>query len=406
MAAFDYIIVGAGTAGSLLALRLAEAGRNSVCVVEAGPEDRNPWLRIPAGFLKTLADTRVTWPFTTEPSPGTNGRSLRLPQGKVLGGTSAINGAIYNRGQAEDFDGWAAAGNPGWAYADVLGYFKRTERRIGAADLALRGTRGALPVSTNRLPIPANLAFIRAAEAQGLPLNPDYNGATQFGVAWTQATIERGWRVSAAHAFLHPARKMGVSVRTRHCVSRLLFDGRKAVGVLCRARDGAEVTIHARREVILCAGTVNSPKLLQLSGIGPPALLGRHGILVLLPLVGVGENLQDHYGVRLTARGKRGMDGINARVQGWRLRTRSLSLARRKAERARHEPRPSSCFRQDRCRNDAPGLLRRLRARQLQARRDRPARRLPRCQRRDLRPAAAQPRPCAHRYGRSRGTAA
>ena len=320
METFDFVIVGGGSAGSVLAFRLAEAGRRSVCVIEAGPPDRNPWIRLPAGFIKTLVDPAVTWQLATEASPGSGGRRIPFQQGRVLGGSSAVNGAIYNRGQAADFDHWAALGNRGWAYADLLPYFRRTECRIGAGDEHYRGRDGRLPVSTNDLRLPVAEAFIASAVACGLPRNEDHNGARQEGVGYSQAHIRRGLRVSAAHAFLHPARRLGVAVRTRTRVERLLVEEGRATGVVCRA-DGDERSfeIRARAGVVLCTGAIHTPKLLQLSGIGPPALLAEHGIEVVHALPGVGENLRDHYNARLVVRGRPGMDGINARVRGWRL---------------------------------------------------------------------------------------
>ena len=320
MDAFDFVIVGGGSAGSLLAWRLAEA-RASVCVVEAGPPDSSPWIRIPAGFIKTLNDPRLTWQFRSEPSVGTAGRAIALPQGRTLGGSSSINGAVFSRGHAADFDHWSALGNKGWSFAEVLPYFKRMEDWLGEPQGPMRGTGGRLPVSENRMPVPATEAFILACVEAGLPRNPDHNSGRQFGVGRSQGVIRNGWRVSAARAFLHPAkRRPAAAIVTRTTATRIAVEDGRAVGVVVR-REGAEgeQCITARRGVVLAAGAVGSPKLLQLSGIGPVALLHSRGIEVRHELPGVGENLRDHYTARLVARGRPGMDGINNRVRGWRL---------------------------------------------------------------------------------------
>jgi choline dehydrogenase len=315
---FDYVIVGAGTAGSVLAGRLTEDGATRVCVLEAGPPDRNPMIHIPAGFMKTITDPRVNWLYATEPGEGTAGRSIDQPRGKTLGGSSSINGHIYNRGQRMDFDTWAQLGNRGWGYLDVLPYFKRNERRIGDGDDRFRGRDGAFVVEDLAWRHPLCDAFIEGAVALGIPRNPDYNGAVQEGVGYFQRSIHRGRRMSAARAFLRPAMRRGsLDVRTRAQVERVVLEGRQAVAVRYR-RAGRVHEVRAAREVILCGGAFNSPQLLQLSGIGPPALLGAHGIEVLHALEGVGENLRDHYPVRLVARVK-GTDTINERSRGLRL---------------------------------------------------------------------------------------
>lgn len=314
---FDFIIIGGGSAGSILAHRLGEAGK-SVCVLEAGPPDRNPFIRMPAGFVKTLFDPKLTWQFEHSGSEGTAGRSIQVTQGRTLGGSSSVNGAVYNRGQAADFDHWAQLGNAGWDFKSVLPYFRRTERRIGPGDDTYRGRDGALPITTHAWRDKVCDAFIRAAEAAGVPRNDDSNGASQAGVGYYQSAIERGRRVSAAHAFLHPARKrFAVDVRTDVLAHGIELEDGRAVAVRYR-RSGTQepARIRARAGVIVSAGTVNSPKLLQLSGIGPGALLQQHGIAVLRHLPGVGENFRDHYSPRLVARTRPGTDGINKRVTG------------------------------------------------------------------------------------------
>jgi choline dehydrogenase len=318
---FDYIIVGAGSAGCVLANRLSEDGSASVLVLEAGPSDWHPYIHIPAGFIKTFHDARVNWLYSMEPSEWTGGRRILAPRGKTLGGSSAINGHIYNRGQRMDFDTWAQLGNRRWGYADVLPYFRRLERRLGDADATFRGRDGALTVSDLDWLHPLCEAFIAGAESLGIPRNPDYNGAHQEGVAYAQRTIHNGRRVSAATAFLHPARKRrNVSVRTRSHTMRLLFDGRRCTGVAYAAggRNGTARTVRAAREVILSAGAYNSPQLLMLSGIGPAPLLQSLGIPVRHALAGVGESLRDHYAPRFTARVKN-VETINESARGLKL---------------------------------------------------------------------------------------
>ena len=336
-ATFDYVIVGGGSAASVLANRLSEDGTRAVCVLEAGPPDHNPYIQVPAGFIKTLFDTKVTWQFLTEPNLATNNRRIQITQGKTLGGSSSVNGGVYNRGQAFDFDQWAQLGNRGWSYMDVLPFFRRTERRVGGGDPQYRGRDGALPITTPEWDSILCDAFIASANACGLPNNPDYNGATQEGVGRYQAAILNGRRHSAAKAFLHPAaRRQNVSVRTRARAVAITFDGNRASGVRYRVGDGDERSVVARQQVIVSAGTLGSPKLLQLSGIGDPELLVRHGIPVVHALPGVGRNLRDHYSPRFVWRVK-DADTLNARVrglalvrEGWRwLRGRAsvLSLA-------------------------------------------------------------------------------
>lgn len=318
METFDYVLVGGGTSASVIAYRLGERGK-SVCVLEAGPPDRNPYIHIPAGFVKTLFDPKVTWQFASEPSAHIGGRSILYSQGRTLGGSSAINGMIYNRGQAADYDGWAQRGNPGWSYQDVLPYFRRTERWRGAPDPLHRGGEGRLSVGVPPWPNPLVDAFVASAQACGHRPNRDYNGADQAGVGLYQSAIDRGRRVSAATAFLHPARRRyRVEVRTQALVTGLAFEGRRAVRVQY-LRGGQAQEVAARAEIIVCAGAINSPKLLQLSGLGPPEVLGPCGVEVRNALPGVGENLHDHFSPRLVARARPGVDSVNTRVRGLRL---------------------------------------------------------------------------------------
>ena len=318
---FDYVIVGSGAAGSILANRLTEEAGVTVCLLESGPTDWHPYLHIPAGFVKKMFDPSVTWPFTTEPTEQTGGRRIPVPQGRTLGGSTSINGLVYNRGQAEDFDGWAAAGNPGWSFREVLPYFRKTERRIGAGDDQLRGRDGLLPVTDIDWIHPISEAFIEGAQQFGMPRNPDYNGASQQGVGYFQRTIDRGLRMSTARTFLRPAqRRKALSVRTHSQATQVLFEGRRAVGVTYRrgGAQGSQHEVRARREVILCAGAINTPRLLQLSGVGPAAWLQEIGVPVLHALPGVGNHLKDHFSIRMVARVK-GSTTINEFARAPRL---------------------------------------------------------------------------------------
>lgn len=317
--AFDYVIVGSGAAGSILANRLSADGA-TVCVLEAGPPDNSPFLHIPAGFIKAVFNKKYAWQFSSEGTAQTNGRRVPIPQGRTLGGSTSINGLVYNRGQAADFDHWASLGNPGWAYADVLPYFKSMERRVGGDD-RYRGRQGELPVTDIDWIHPLCEAFIAGAVEQGLPRNPDYNGADQAGVGYFQRTISNGWRMSTAKCFLKPAMaRKNLDVRTYAQATRVLFDGARAVGVAyCHPAHPARVrAVRAKREVIVACGAINTPKLLQLSGLGPAELLREHGIPVVCDLPGVGENLSDHYSVRIVARVKNSQT-MNELVKGLNL---------------------------------------------------------------------------------------
>jgi choline dehydrogenase len=298
LATADYVIVGAGSAGCALAHRLSADGRHAVLLLEAGPRDVYPWLHIPIGYAKTMFNPRVNWCFYTDPEPGMHGRRIYWPRGKTLGGSSAINGLIAIRGQAEDYDAWAAAGNAGWSYREVLPYFKRLEH-VPGGDPAFRGRGGPIWCS----PIGRKHALVEAVIAGcaelGLARNDDFNAAVQEGAGYYQLTTKHGWRCSTASAYLKPARRhRNLRVETEARVTRVLFAGRRATGVVYR-QDGVERCVTARREVLLCAGAVQTPQLLQLSGVGPPALLAEFGIPLLQALPGVGENLQDHLQARV-----------------------------------------------------------------------------------------------------------
>jgi len=316
---FDYVIVGSGAAGSILAHRLSADG-STVCLLEAGPPDNSPYLHIPAGFIKAVFNKKYAWQFSSEGSAQTNGRRVPIPQGRTLGGSTSINGLVYNRGQAADFDHWSALGNTGWSYDEVLPYFKSMERREGGDD-RYRGRQGELPVTDIDWIHPLCEAFIAGAVEQGIPRNPDYNGAEQAGVGYFQRTIDRGWRMSTAKCFLKPAMaRKNLEVRTYAQATRILFDGAKAVGVAyCHPAHPSQVrAVRARREVIVSCGAINTPKLLQLSGLGPADLLRGHGIEVVRDLPGVGENLSDHYSVRVVARVKNSQT-MNQLVKGLSL---------------------------------------------------------------------------------------
>ena len=314
-AEFDYLVIGAGSAGSVVAGRLSEAGRGTACVLEAGPRDHHPSIHVPAAVVYAMGNPRINWMFPTEPSWGTGGRSIVQSRGKTLGGTGAINGHVYTRGHRSDFDGWAAMGNPGWSYAEVLPYFRRSETCIGIGEDAYRGRSGPFTITANDEPDPLSDAFIAAAQSLGIALNPDYNGAEQDGIAYVQRSIHRGRRVSPARAFLYPAMRRGnTEVVTEARVVKLLFDGRRAVGAVY-LRGGKSHTVRARREVILSAGSIGTPHLLQLSGIGAPQLLERIGVPLVHALPSVGENLCDHYAARMVLR-VHGHKTINERVRG------------------------------------------------------------------------------------------
>lgn len=329
MAIFDYVIVGAGSAGSILAYRLSERGY-SVCMLEAGPTDSNPYIRVPAGVMKTYADESITWQLKHQGSPGTNGRQISFIQGKVLGGSSAINGMVYSRGQAADFDNWSNMGNVGWGYQDVLAYFQKCESFMSGGEDSYRGRDGAIPVTTTPWRDAACDSFIRGAVESGIPENEDYNGGSQGGVGYCQSTIHRGRRWSTAHAYLHPAKKnFGVTVLTNAHVTKIVLEGKRVTGVeyLFGGSDQRKF-VQSLRSTLISAGAVHSPKLLQLSGIGPASLLQENGIPVLHDLPGVGRNLRDHYAARLVARVRPGIKTINDRASGFALVKEGLAWLR------------------------------------------------------------------------------
>jgi choline dehydrogenase len=298
---FDYVIVGAGSAGCVLANRLSADGKNSVLLLEAGPKDRNIWIHVPLGYGKLFKEKTVNWMYQTEPEPGLNGRQVFQPRGKVLGGSSSINGLLYVRGQHEDYDRWRQHGNSGWGYDDVLPYFKKAENQERGAD-DFHGAGGPLPVSNLGHPDPLSAAFIEAAVEIGLPANRDFNGASQEGAGFFQTTTRNGRRASTAVAYLRPAKgRKNLQVETSSLAQRIVFDGRRAVAVEYRT-EGRLRTARARKEILVSSGAYNSPQLLQLSGVGPAELLRKHGIDVVLDSPGVGQDLQDHMQVRIVTR--------------------------------------------------------------------------------------------------------
>ena len=295
----DYVIVGAGSAGCVIANRLSADPKNKVVLLEAGGRDWNPWIHIPVGYFRTMHNPSVDWCYRTEPDPGLNGRALDWPRGKVLGGSSSLNGLLYVRGQPEDYDRWRQMGNVGWAWDDVLPLFKRSETNERGAD-AFHGGDGGLHVSDMRIQRPICDAWVEAAQAAGYPFNPDYNGATQEGVGYFQLTAHNGRRCSSAVAFLNPARKRDNlrSVTGAH-TQRVVFEGQRAVGVEYKDNNGTTKIARARAEVILSAGAIGSPQILMLSGLGPADQLQSYGIPVVQNIQSVGKNLQDHLQARL-----------------------------------------------------------------------------------------------------------
>ena len=315
MAEFDFIIVGAGSAGCVLANRLTENGRYSVLLLEAGGSDLKFWIWVPIGYGKTFYKRSVNWMYLTEANPELDGRVSYWPRGKVMGGSSSINAMVYIRGQHEDFEDWKAMGNSDWGWSDVLPYFRKSEQNDRGGD-AYHGGDGPLAVSTmDRFLHPLCQNFIRAGEEIQIPHNPDFNGATQEGIGTYQNTVKGGTRMSTARAYIHPIRKRrNLRIAKRALATKILFDGERATGVEY-VQNGQTRQAFAGREVLLSAGAINSPQLLQLSGVGPGELLKSKGLEVIRSLPGVGQHLQDHLGIDFIYRSK--VPTLNDQLHSW-----------------------------------------------------------------------------------------
>ena len=322
---YDYIVVGAGSAGAAAAARLSESGKYTVLCLEAGTEGSNyMWSRIPVGIAKLVDNPAVNWCYRSEPDEGSGGREIEVPRGKMLGGSSSINGMVFIRGQAQDYDHWAQLGNRGWSYQDVLPVFKKMESFDGGED-EFRGRDGPLRVThTPRGEIPLVERLIAAAENIGLPYNPDQNGRTQEGISMSQTTIAKGRRQSTAFCYLDPARdRKNLTVEQGAMAESLILEGKRCVGVKYSVH-GEPREARAMREVIISGGSINSPKLLELSGIGQTDLLRSFGIEAKHELPGVGENLRDHYSPRVKFAIKEKNATYNDGARGWRLAVEAL----------------------------------------------------------------------------------
>jgi choline dehydrogenase len=321
----DYIVVGAGSAGCVVAARLSETGA-SVILLEAGPKDSLLWIHIPAGTLKLLYHPVVNWNYSAEGGEGSGGRRIHWPRGKTLGGSSSINGMLYVRGNPADFDGWAQMGCRGWSFDDVLPYFRKSETYKQGDDPDLRGTDGPLKVEDYRTILPLTHRFIEGARQAGYTFSKDLNGRVQEGVGYSQMTRKGKWRGSTAQTFLREARgRRNLRVETEAVATKLLFEGKRCVGVAFRQR-GQTIEARAHKEVILSGGAVNSPHLLQVSGVGPAAHLQSIGVPVVHDLRGVGANLQDHYVARVSHRVRNSIS-INKLARGIRLAREVLRFA-------------------------------------------------------------------------------
>jgi len=318
--AFDFVVIGAGSAGCAVASRLSENGKYRVALIEAGPKDTNPWIHIPVGYFKTMGNPKSDWQYVTDPDDGLNGRAIRWPRGRVLGGSSSINGLLFVRGQPQDFDHWRQLGNIGWAWEDVLPVFKRLETWHGGkgANDAFRGAQGPLSVSPTAVKRDIVDYWIKSAVAAGYHQNEDYNGETQEGVGYFQLTLHQGQRCSSAKAYLKPARdRRNLHVLTDTQVEKLVLREGRVVQVLARSK-GQEISLDVEREVVLSAGAIGSPHILMVSGIGPGQELASWGIPVERDLSGVGQNLQDHLQARPIF--KTNLSTIDTEIKSWARR--------------------------------------------------------------------------------------
>lgn len=316
MTNYDFIIAGGGTAGCILANRLTENGKYRVLMIEAGDERQNMWISIPAGFSKLLTNPRFNWRFQTEADDNLYGRTISVPRGKGVGGSSLINGMIYVRGQPQDYDAWEAGGARGWGFRDIEKYFRKIENY--ALGDASRGKNGPMYLEQVGERFPVSDAFMAAAAEDGQPLNPDYNGKEQEGFGYYQVLQKGGRRWSVVDGYLAPARRRSnLTIETRAHITRLLFEGKRCAGLVYR-KNGREFTVRAGRETILCMGAIQSPQILELSGVGRPEVLRPLGIPILHARANVGENYIDHFATRMNWRVKNAVT-LNEMSRGWRL---------------------------------------------------------------------------------------
>ncbi len=315
---YDYIIIGAGSSGCVLANRLTADPSKRVLLLEAGPADNLLWIKIPAGMTRLFSNSKVNWRYQGAAEPGLNNRVLYCPRGKTLGGSSSINGLVYMRGNPKDYDDWRDEGNSGWGWDDVLPYYKKSEKQLRGGD-AFHGADGELAIADVVNPHQASNLFIEAAQKVGIPFNPDFNGARQEGVGYPQMTMQNGVRQSTATAFLDPIKhRPNLEILVNAHVEKILFEGNRAIGVSYALKGKSGQFTAMAREIILSGGTIASPQLLMLSGVGPKEHLQEHGIAVVKDLPGVGENLHDHAYVHFLNQVSPEMS-INHEIQGWRL---------------------------------------------------------------------------------------
>jgi len=317
MEKFDYIIVGSGSSGSVIANRLSEINNINICVLEAGGTNQHPFIKMPAGFIKTINDKRFNWCFKTEASQGVNNREIFFPRGKGFGGSSSINGHLYVRGQPDDYNQWAQLGNLGWGYDDILPYFKKSEYRADGND-EYRGKDGPLFVTDIVEKHPICEEFIKGSKELGIALQQDYNSGNQEGIFYYQRTIKNGMRFSASDAFLKPAlKRKNLEIHSNTMVLNIIFENKKAIGLVCK-KNNKIFKIFAEKEIILCAGAIGTPHLLQVSGVGNPEHLKNIGVSVVHENKNIGEGLQDHYAVRVSNSINKSVS-LNERARGYKL---------------------------------------------------------------------------------------